>query len=60
MKKIFIIFIIALFAMSSTNAQWTWQNPLPQGNDLYSIYFADANTGYMVGAGGTILKTHSK
>ena len=26
-------------------------------NYLYSVYFTDANTGYAVGEGGTILKT---
>ncbi|MDP3582630.1 MAG: YCF48-related protein, partial [Ignavibacteria bacterium] len=39
------------------NAQWTWQNPLPQGNSLSSIHFADANLGWILGGGGTILKT---
>lgn len=30
---------------------WVWQNPLPQGNTLYALYSADANT--MVAAGAT-------
>ena len=38
------------------NAQWEWQNPLPQGNTLNSVYFTDANTGFAVGDYGTILK----
>ena len=37
---------------------WVWQNPLPQGNPLYSIHFAkDKETGFAVGADGTILST---
>ena len=37
--------------------QWRWQNPLPQGNLLESVFFTDSNTGYAVGNAGTILKT---
>src|SRR6185369_17016587 len=37
---------------------WTWQNPLPQGNPLYSIHFAkDKLTGFAVGSDNTILAT---
>ncbi len=38
-------------------AQWQWQNPLPQGNSVYSMSFPDASTGYAAGAWGTILKS---
>ena len=44
-------------ATSLCNAQWYWQNPLPQGNPLYSVCFTDANTGTAVGSSGTILRT---
>ena len=37
--------------------QWRWQNPLPQGNGLYSVCFTNSVTGYAVGDAGTILKT---
>ena len=56
MKKIISLFCLLLisgFAFS----QWTWQNPLPQGNKLLSVYFTDASTGYIAGDVGTILKT---
>jgi photosystem II stability/assembly factor-like uncharacterized protein len=46
-------FFISVFAFP----QWKWQNPLPQGNGLYSVYFTSVNTGYAVGLSGTILKT---
>ncbi len=38
-------------------AQWFWQNPLPQGNDIYSMSFYDSMHGFAVGPAGTILRT---
>ena len=55
MKK--LLLIICLVLHSSVNAQWFWQNPLPQGNDLWSVHFINSNTGWMVGEVGTILRT---
>ena len=56
MKKLILIISLSFFTVHSF-PQWTWQNPLPQGNSLSSVYFVDANTGYSVGDHGTILKT---
>jgi photosystem II stability/assembly factor-like uncharacterized protein len=56
MKKPGIVISLILFTVCSY-AQWTWQNPLPQGNSLNSVWFTDANTGFAVGMHGTILKT---
>jgi photosystem II stability/assembly factor-like uncharacterized protein len=60
MKKILLIislvFIISSVAQAQSSA-WEILHPLPQGNDLNSVYFSDANTGYAVGGMGTILKT---
>jgi photosystem II stability/assembly factor-like uncharacterized protein len=57
MKKIFLS--ICLMCMSVLAfAQWTLLNPLPTKNNLYSVHFPDANTGYAVGDSGTILKTN--
>ncbi len=36
---------------------WNWQNPLPQGNALHDVDFADSLTGTAVGDAGTILRT---
>src|SRR3712207_2511147 len=37
---------------------WLWQNPLPQGNALNTIRFAeDGQRGWAVGADGVILRT---
>lgn len=57
MRTIFI-FTILVFCSFLANAQgWQWSHPKPQGNTLNSVCFTDANTGYAVGAWGTILKT---
>jgi len=56
MKRILIL-ISFLFIYSNSHAQWFWQNPLPQGNNLYSVHFINSNTGWMVGELGTILRT---
>lgn len=56
MKKV-ILFFLCIFASTFSFAQWTWQNPLPTGNDLRSVQFVNANTGYIVGDNGEILKT---
>ena len=60
----FLLLIILTGGYFSVSAQkknslgWVWQNPLPQGNPLYSINFTkDKQTGYAVGADGTILST---
>jgi len=58
--KTFASLIIFLTLSLTTNAQWFWQNPLPQGNSLNSLQcvsFSDVNNGVAVGDGGTILKT---
>jgi hypothetical protein len=43
--------------VGSTGAHWIWQNPLPQGNTLYGLSFADVNTGKAMGDNGTIVQT---
>jgi photosystem II stability/assembly factor-like uncharacterized protein len=55
MKKLFftLLFFIPVIAFP----QWYWQNPLPQGNLLYSVFFTDSNNGYAAGELGTIIKT---
>jgi len=39
-------------------AKWTWQNPLPQGNRLFSIKYISSTEGWSVGEHGTILNTN--
>src|SRR5882757_2027865 len=61
-NSFFVIFVLfccnsSLFAQRG-GLGWVWQNPLPQGNPLYSIHFApDKETGLAVGSDGTILRT---
>ena len=44
-------------ADTSSGAQWRWQNPLPQGNNLRAASLVNANTGTLVGDYGTIVRT---
>jgi len=49
---------LTAFAQLRNDRGWVWQNPLPQGNALYSIHFAHDNlTGFAVGDNRTILRT---
>ena len=60
MKKIVLVSSFLLTISFQINAQWEWQNPLPQGNDLNEVSFIDTCTGWFVGRYGTILKTTDK
>ena len=55
MKKIVLVFAFLITISFQINAQWFWQNPLPQGNNLNAVEFVDANTAWAVGDAGTIL-----
>ena len=59
MKSFRIAWLSMLLTAASVHAQsvWTWQNPLPQGNNLTDVYVIDANTAVAVGFGGAFLKT---
>ena len=57
MKKTTLFTIVLVIFTLGGQAQWHWVNPLPQGNPLNDIFFADAITGYAVGNYGTIFKT---
>ncbi len=56
MKKI-IFTTVLFFSFTYLIGQWTWQNPLPQGNGLTCIDFFDSNIGFAAGYLGTMLKT---
>ena len=57
MKKTVLVFAFLLTISFQINAQWFWQNPLPQGNTLLDMSFVNQNLGWAVGYNGTILKT---
>lgn len=51
MKKLFTITFSIL--ISSSFAQWEWQNPLPHGNSMVDVTFVNENEGWA--AGGSII-----
>jgi photosystem II stability/assembly factor-like uncharacterized protein len=56
-KLKFLLVLAFYFMVPGTRAQWNWQNSLPQGNHLNSVFFTGPYTGFAAGDGGTILKT---
>jgi photosystem II stability/assembly factor-like uncharacterized protein len=58
-----IIFLIFTLSTYSQQQSWFWQNPYPQGNDLYDVSFIDSLHGWAVGYyitlnyNSTIIKT---
>jgi photosystem II stability/assembly factor-like uncharacterized protein len=52
-----VLVAAALCPTCAISQTWQWQNPLPQGNTLNDAHFIDANNGWAVGNGGTILHT---
>jgi photosystem II stability/assembly factor-like uncharacterized protein len=57
MKTYFVIVCLFFITIYHGSAQYTWLNPLPQGNYLYDIYTLDSLTCWAAGGYGTILKT---
>jgi photosystem II stability/assembly factor-like uncharacterized protein len=59
----FLLFINLYFILSICNciaqSGWSWQNPYPQGNALYSVSFVStvADRGWAVGELGTAIYT---
>lgn len=57
MLKIKLLCVLFLLGVGVSSAQWEWLNPLPQGNKLNKVSFADPDHGTAVGLVGTILHT---
>ena len=57
MPKFNLIMLFIILITSGIYSQWTNQNPVPDGNDLWSTFFVDDSTGWIVGSGGFIKKT---
>ena len=53
--KLSFLFFILLINISAQEG-WFWQNPLPQGNNLYNIISINNNMGYACGENGTFIK----
>jgi len=62
MKKLYLlIFLVQLLILNAgytlSQSVWSWQQPLPTGNLFYAVDFENAQTGYVAGTVGTIMKT---
>jgi photosystem II stability/assembly factor-like uncharacterized protein len=57
MKKLLILQACLFIASTIVYSQWSWQNPLPQGNALSTISFFDSSHGWVTGAGGILMCT---
>ncbi len=57
MKNFFRFAFLPAFLSSVCLAQWTEQNPVPHGNHLWSTFFVNDSTGWIVGSDGFVKKT---
>jgi photosystem II stability/assembly factor-like uncharacterized protein len=57
MKKSYIILIALLLVLNASGQDWKWINPLPTGNRLNCVKFADSSTVFAIGNYGTIVKS---
>ncbi len=48
---------LCILIVPHASAQWYWQNPLPQGNTLYSVTFVNQQTAWASASGGTLIKS---
>lgn len=51
-----ILFFVILL-LSSSSAQWKWQNPIPGGSRLTALKFVDQSKIFAVGCNSTVLKS---
>lgn len=52
-----IAFVLAGLICTTLQAQWYWQNPLPQGNALNDVQYLDQNTIIAAGSVGTFIRS---
>lgn len=57
MKFCLQILFLFLLINSLAFSQWTNQNPVPNNNDLWSVFFADDSTGWLIDKGESLLVT---
>ncbi len=53
----FFVAFVFIFSTATTQTNWFWLNPQPQGNNLLATHFVNITTGFAVGEFGTVLKT---
>jgi photosystem II stability/assembly factor-like uncharacterized protein len=56
-RTIYLLSLIILFLTTTVEPQWSNQNLVPDGNHIWSSFFVDDNTGWIVGSDGFIKKT---
>ena len=57
MKKLFFILCFLIMCLNNLQAQWTWQNPRPQGNNLTGVKVFEDGSVIAIGQLGTFIKT---
>lgn len=58
MKLRYYSLLCALLMLSTPLlAQWSWQHPNPQGNNILKFSFINTSTGWAAGEKGTVIKT---
>jgi hypothetical protein len=55
--SITVAFCMLMLSTIQAQQTWQWQNPFPQGNDLYGVHSYNQTTANAVGTVGTIIKT---
>ncbi len=58
--KHFLMLLLILFLCGNrvfAQSSWFWQNPKPQGNNLFHVKLVSPTTGFAVGDAATIMKT---
>ena len=58
-KNIYILFFLLSLSATAQNS-WYYLNPDPTGNPILSVDFINSDTGYAVGAKGTVVKSVDK
>ncbi len=59
MKKFYIVFLLIIIVAATATSQedWHWQNPIPQGNELNDIWMFSSQVILAVGDIGTVIKS---
>ena len=55
MKRMIVSLVLISMSGFGFAGDWIWENPLPQGNDLNSVWAVSASDRFAVGDVGTIL-----
>jgi len=52
-RRVLLLLLFGFAPAAAQAADWTWQNPLPQGNALLDVWGSSASDVFTVGDGGT-------